>query len=451
MRKFVFSFVLLLIAIAVQAQRTPCVHRFIPYPEKAQSQARAVKRAHVGNPKTYEGSKRGLIILMEYPDCKFVNKDKRGKDIDVHEFWNNIANKEGLKTVNGVIVNGSIRDYFVSQSYGKFAIDFDVCGPYTAKNKYAYYGRNVDIGGGNMFDGKPYELIVEAVNAANNSVNFKDYDWDDDGEVDQVYVIYAGHGEASYDDADTIWPHESELEGWTGEKTTLQGMTINTYACGNELDNADRTMGIGTICHEFSHCLGLPDVYDAATGESVVGDYEIMDSGNYNGDSWYPAAYSAFERYFCGWIEPKPVNGLNEVGEMEPITSSPDAYIIRPFEGSTNYWMIEKRQKASWDKFLPCFTNNTTGETITEKQLCWYIDYDQEKWNRNRPNEDHDHLGISIVEPDKVPSAIQALEKNSNHPVAWYDLEGHRLQGAPTQRGTYIVRYDDGTTKKYVR
>ena len=450
MRKVIFSFILLLMAIAVQAQRTQCIHRVIPYPEKAQSQVRAARRAHVGNKNNYEGSKRGLIILMEFQDTKFVNKDKRGKDIDVHEFWNNIANKEGLKTVNGIIVNGSIRDYFVSQSYGKFAIDFDVCGPYTAKNKYAYYGRNKDWGS-TTFDQAPFELIIEAVNAANGEVNYKDYDWDDDGEVDQVYVLYAGHGEASYDDPETIWPHESELEGWTGEKTILQGLAINTYACGNEIDNADRTMGIGTICHEFSHCLGLPDVYDAATGESVVGYYDIMDSGNYNGDSWYPAAYSAFERYFCGWIEPKPVNGLNEVGEMEPITSSPDAYIIRPFEGSTNYWMIEKRQKASWDKFLPCFTNNTTGEAITEKQLCWYIDYDQAKWEIDRPNEDRDHLGISIVDPEQVPSAIMALEKTSNHPVAWYDLQGHRLQGAPTQRGTYIVRDDDGTTKKCIQ
>lgn len=447
MRKTILSIMLLLMIATAQAQRTKCVHRFIPYPEK---QARATTRAAVGNPKIYEGSKRGLIILMEFQDTKFVNKDRRGKDINVHDFWNDIANKESLKTVNGIIVNGSIRDYFVSQSYGKFAIDFDVCGPYTAKNKYAYYGRNKDWGD-MLFDQAPFELIVEAVNAANNDVDFKDYDWDEDGEVDQVYVLYAGHGEASYDDPDTIWPHESELDGWTGEKTTLQGLTINTYACGNEIDYADRTMGIGTICHEFSHCLGLPDVYDAATGESIVGYYDVMDAGNYNGDSWYPPGYSAFERYFCGWLEPKPINGLNEVGELEPLHLSPDAYIIRPFVGSTNYWMIEKRQKASWDKYLPCFTENATGEAITEKQLCWYIDYDQGKWNRDLPNEDHDHLGISIVEPEKVPTAIISSENTNSKPEAWYDLQGHMLQEAPSQHGIYIMRQSNGTVRKHIR
>lgn len=449
MRRLLLSLTLLFMVAAVQAQRTPCVKRFIPYPEKA-TQNRAATRAQVGNPKTYTGERRGLIILMEYQDLKFNNKNSNGKTFDVHDLWNDVANKENLKRVNGVLVNGSVGDYFRQQSYGQFNLVFDVCGPYTAKNKYAYYGRNVDWGGGDMFDGKPNELIVEAVNAANASVDFKNYDWDEDGEVDQVYVIYAGHGEASYDDTDCIWPHASELEQF-GNTPVLQGLTINSYACGNELDPADRVMGIGTLCHEFSHCLGLPDVYDAATGESVAGYYDIMDAGNYNGDSWYPAGYSAFERYFCGWIEPKPINGIDEVGELQALHETPDAYIIRPFEGSTNYWMVEKRAKQSWDKYLPCFTDNTTGEAISEKILCWYIDYEKEKWNRNRPNEDHEHYGISLVEADQVPTAIMALEKTNARPEAWFDLQGHQLQAAPSKRGIYLVRLADGTTRKCIR
>lgn len=434
MRKTLLSIMTLLMAAAVQAQRTQCINRIIPYPEK---ETKAKTRANIGNQKTYLGERRGLIILMEFQDTKFNNKNKNGKTFDVHGLWNDVANKEGLKTVNGILVNGSVGDYFRQQSYGQFNLIFDVKGPYTAKNKYAYYGRNKDWG--NMtFDQAPFELIIEAVNAANGEVNFKDYDWDDDGEVDQVYVVYAGHGEASYDDADTIWPHESTLEGWLDEKTILQGIAINTYACDNELDPNDRTMGIGTLCHEFSHCLGLPDVYDAETGESIVGYYDVMDAGNYNGDSWYPAGYSSFERYFCGWLEPKPINGLNEVGEMEPLHLTPDAYIISPFEGSTNYWMIEKRQKASWDKFLPCFTDNQTDNPITEKTLYWYIDYDQEKWNRDRPNEDHEHLGISLVEADKVPTAIAAPKTTIDSKEVWYDLLGRRLTTKPTQKGVYI-------------
>ena len=452
MRRLLFSLTLLLLAAAVQAQRTQCVKRFIPHPERQACTRAAATRAVVGNPKKYEGEKHGLIILMEFQDVKFNNKNKNGKTFDVHDLWNDIANKENLKNVNGVLVNGSVGDYFRQQSYGQFNLVFDVCGPYTAKNKYAYYGRNIDWGGGNMFDQNPVELIIEGCQAAKKEVNFKDYDWDEDGEVDQVYVIYAGQGEASSDDEDCIWPHSSELSSW--DKTlTLQDLKIESYACGNELDNMGKVNGIGTLCHEFSHCLGLCDVYDANTNESVVGYYDLMDSGNYNGDSWYPAGYSSMERYFCGWIEPKEIADLSQADTvaMEPLHLAADAYIIRPFAGSTNYYLIEKRQKASWDKFLPCFTNVATGETVNEKILYWYIEYDKEKWNRNRPNENHDQYGISLIEPNQVPAAIMASEKTAATPQSWYDLQGHRLQGAPVQRGIYVVRLSDGTTRKCIR
>ena len=113
--------------------------------------------------------------------------------------------------------------------------------------------------------------------------------------------------------------------------------------------------------------------------------------------------------------------------------------------------MIEKRAKASWDKFLPCFTGNATGEAINEKILYWYIDYEKEKWNRNLPNEDHEHYGISLVEADQVPTAMMALEKTSAQPEAWFDLQGHQLQSAPSKRGIYLVRLSDGTTRKCIR
>ena len=445
MKQILLSFVLLCAAASVQAQRVPCVHSIFP------KQSRPSTRAVVGNPKTYLGEKKGLIILMEFPNQKFVDKNKNGKAIDVHGFWNDLANKEGLKNVNGVLVNGSIRDYFTAQSYGQFTISFDVCGPYTAKNKYAYYGRNADFGGGYSFDEHPYDLIIEACQAADKDVNFKDYDWDEDGEVDQVYVVYAGHGEASYDESDLIWPHESEISNWTGSSLSLQGMTIDTYACGNELDSQDRTMGIGTICHEFSHCLGLPDVYDAETGASIVEGYDVMDAGNYNGDSWYPAGYSAFERYFCGWIEPKPYTSASQAEELLPLHANPDALIYRPFVGSTNYYMVENRAKESWDKFLPCFTSNATGEALDHKVLAWYIDYDQEKWNRDRPNIDPDNLGISLVELADVPTAIVGNRTAAAVPEAWYDLNGRKFLAPPSRHGIYIMRLSDGTTKKCIR
>ena len=439
MKQTIIISLLLLMSAATHAQRVPCAKGFYP-----NGTPRHATRAEFGKPTQYVGSKRGLIILMEFPNLKFINKNKNGKTFDVHDMWNDLANKENLKAVNGVLVNGSIRDYFVAQSYGKFAIDFDVKGPYTAKNKYAYYGRNVDYGGVS-FDDRPYELIIEACKAADPEVDFKDYDWDGDGEVDQVYVVYAGHGEASYDDPELIWPHESIISGHTGAPLTLQGMTIDTYACGNELDSSDRIFGIGTICHEFSHCLGLPDVYDIEySGETETpGQFDLMDAGNYNGDGWYPAGYSAFERLFCGWLEPRRVGSVADVGELQPLHLHPDAAIIEQFEGSTNYYLVENRVKESWDKFLP-----------SHGLIAWHINYDLEVWKKNRVNVDPNNMGITIVDLADVPSygtAISAPEKTDSRPVAWYDVSGRQLKAQPDKAGIYIVRYADGTTQKMRR
>ena len=439
MKQTIIISLLLLMSAATHAQRVPCAKGFYP-----NGTPRHATRAEFGKPTQYVGSKRGLIILMEFPNLKFINKNKNGKTFDVHDMWNDVANKENLKAVNGVLVNGSIRDYFVAQSYGKFAIDFDVKGPYTAKNKYAYYGRNVDYGGVS-FDDRPYELIIEACKAADPEVDFKDYDWDEDGEVDQVYVVYAGHGEASYDDPELIWPHESIISGHTGAPLTLQGMTIDTYACGNELDSSDRIFGIGTICHEFSHCLGLPDVYDIEySGETETpGQFDLMDAGNYNGDGWYPAGYSAFERMFCGWLEPRRVGSVADVGELQPLHLHPDAAIIEQFEGSTNYYLVENRVKESWDKFLP-----------SHGLIAWHINYDLEVWKKNRVNVDPNNMGITIVDLADVPSygtAISAPEKTDSRPVAWYDVSGRQLKAQPDKAGIYIVRYADGTTQKMRR
>lgn len=439
MKQTIIISLLLLMSAATHAQRVPCAKGFYP-----NGTPRHATRAEFGKPTQYVGSKRGLIILMEFPNLKFINKNKNGKTFDVHDMWNDLANKENLKAVNGVLVNGSIRDYFVAQSYGKFAIDFDVKGPYTAKNKYAYYGRNVDYGDVS-FDDRPYELIIEACKAADPEVDFKDYDWDEDGEVDQVYVVYAGHGESTYDDPELIWPHESIISGHTGAPLTLQGMTIDTYACGNELDDRDRIMGIGNICHEFSHCLGLPDVYDIEySGETETpGQFDLMDAGNYNGDSWYPAGYSAFERMFCGWLEPRRVGSVADVGELQPLHLHPDAAIIEQFEGSTNYYLVENRVKESWDKFLP-----------SHGLIAWHINYDLEVWKKNRVNVDPNNMGITIVDLADVPSygtAISAPEKTDSRPVAWYDVSGRQLKAQPDKAGIYIVRYADGTTQKMRR
>ena len=195
-------------------------------------------------------------------------------------FFTRMANQEGF--ISGS-QKGSLRDYFIDQSNGKFILDFDVVGPYKLLQPYSYYGKDED----SNTDVNAIQMIMQAVGMAGKDVNYKDYDWDDDNEVEQVYVIYAGNGQSTGGGSDTVWPHKSAISSWltSGYKPmTMNGVIIDTYACSNELYGS-KPAGIGTICHEFSHCLGYPDMYDVRhnSGERNtfygMGTWDLMNSG----------------------------------------------------------------------------------------------------------------------------------------------------------------------------
>ena len=162
-------------------------------------------------------------------------------------------------------MTGSVRDYFRAQSYGQFAPEFDVVGPLTAANDMAYYGRH----SGNNNDSHVPELVWEACLQADPLVNFADYDWNGDGEADLVYMVYAGYSEAQGAAPETIWPQKWYLTMY--QSLQLDGVTIDGYACSSELrgTSGSELDGIGTACHEFSHCLGLPDTYDMIHGSQT--------------------------------------------------------------------------------------------------------------------------------------------------------------------------------------
>ena len=254
-------------------------------------------------------------------------KDKSFKAANNLDKYKDIMNMENY-TVGSF--KGSVSDYFKAQSKNKdgesqFELTFDVVGPYTSAKNLSYYGSNNSNGD----DKHPDELIVEAVTAADAEVDFNDYDWDGDGEVDQVFVLYAGNGEADGGAASTIWPHMWEL-GFTGKSLTLDGVLINTYACSNETKTSGSIEGIGCFCHEFSHCLGFPDFYDTSySGWYGMGDYDLMCGGSYNGGTFCPAGYNAYEKWMAGWLEPIELTTDQKIENLTPISDAGDAYIIR--------------------------------------------------------------------------------------------------------------------------
>ena len=337
---------------------------------KAANTQRAKRLAprKVGNIGNYTGKKKGIIILVNFKDKSFASGNNQA-------LYKRIANEENFSDGD---FKGSMFDYFYAQSDGKFELTFDVVGPYTVANNMSYYGGNDSSGN----DKHPAEMVIEALKKADADVNFKNYDWDNDNEVDQVYVVYAGQGEADGGSANTIWPHEWSLAAanYYGDGTgtqTFDGVKIDTYACGSELNGSNKIAGIGTMCHEFSHCLGYPDFYDTDySGGQGMGYWDLMDSGSYNDDGYQPAGYTSYERWVAGWKEPIVLSSTRSVTGMKALSNGGESYIIYN-EGNTNeYFMLENRQKIGWDASLP-------GKGL----LILHVDYDATAWNNNTPND----------------------------------------------------------------
>lgn len=296
---------------------------------------------------TYKGVKKGLVVLVDFKNKKFAD----GHDL---EYYKNVINgKDFTNEEEGYV--GSVRDYFLAQSNGQFELDFDVVGPVTMSNKYGYYGGDSEY----QKDEKVYEMIKEASDAIQDQVNLKDYDWDGDGEADQVFFLYAGLGQASGGSASTIWPHESELRYWPCGVLSYSTGKINTYACANELQPVTQgstnyiSAGIGTICHEFSHCLGFADMYDTSGGGGYgMSVFDVMDQGSYNGNGFVPCNYTAFERIYAGWVEAIELDSPATVKDMKSVSDYGRPFIMYNYKNTNEYFLMENRQNTGWDEGL---------------------------------------------------------------------------------------------------
>ena len=344
---------------------------------------------------TWEGKKKGLVILVEFEDMAFKDPKNvltlKPREDDVKSLYENMLNKAGYTNNNGAI--GSVHDYFLDQSNGKFDLTFDVVGPVKLKYPYKFYGERT----ARQNDANAAQMIVDACNAIKDKVDFGDYDWDGDGEVEQVYVIYAGEGEASGGDANTIWPHKYSLTDAGLHALTFNGKTVNTYACSNEIVRAELNgkervfySGIGTICHEFSHCLGLPDFYDTRGGNNIgSGRYDLMCSGSYNGGpesitnayngtgiGTVPAGYDAYEKAYMGWLKPVTLGDKAvEVKNMKGLSEGGDAYFLYNPDNKDEYYILENRTPHRWDSELP-------GHGL----MVFHVDFDARSWQMNNLN-----------------------------------------------------------------
>lgn len=341
--------------------------------------------------------KRGLVIMVSFPDRKFSSDTAT-------VVWNNILNQEGYSE-NGAI--GSVHDYFMTQSNGLFNLKFDIVGPVQLSQSCYYYGKNNPMNN-NDIDINMDELIVEACKAIDDSVDFSKYDWDGDGKVEQVFFLYAGWGEAVQGaNSNLIWPHEYWLSAYYDypQGYALDGVVIDQYACGCEMEGREdvsmKLSGLGIFCHEFSHCLGLPDFY-TYTGVDILGEWDLLAMGSYNNGGWCPPNFTSYEREFCGWQQPQVLEQPVSIENMASLSDGGTTYKIVNNALSTRadeYYLLENRQKKGWDAYIP-------GHGL----LVLHVDYDADAWNNNTVNDLYSHPRMTIIPANNVYQSSRASD-----------------------------------------
>ena len=288
------------------------------------------------------GRKHFLVILVEFSDLSFRQDNPQ-------QVIGRILNEEGYSEGRAV---GSARDYYFENSHGLFEPVFDIFGPVALDKEKAYYGENDAQG----YDKRPEVAVRDALLKLDAQIDFTRYDSDQDGEVDLVYMVYAGYGEADSVDDDAIWPHQWYLtEG--GISLALDGKKIDRYACGPELDGGGSLQGIGTICHEFGHAIGLPDFYDTdyETNGQAAGlfSYSLMDTGSYNDNGWIPPFLNIEERILLGWIGPAALQEISRNGEYTLGSVDENLAFKISTETEGEYFVLECRSEGKWDSAIP--------------------------------------------------------------------------------------------------
>ena len=487
---------LLFFMLAASAQdmmvRTGC-RRGTPRSLSALTRAQQASRTPGGD--FYHGERHQLVVLVSFSDQQF----QAGEE-ETLETWNRIFNEKNYSEFPYV---GSVHDYFYDQSYKTFNLIFDLF--YVPLNESRVKYRSTDL------DDENSQYLVQDImeELKMRDIEWSRYDWNDDGYVNQLLIVYAGKGMNDGGDGNTIWPHqwwmsEHQHEGAYCKPIEVsyddKDYLVDCYCTVQE--EGVTSASFGTICHEYSHCFGFPDFYNGST--KYVGSWDLMDYGNYNGDGYCPAGYSAHERWIMGWLTLTELTTETTLSNIPALSDEGQAFLVRNDGYANEYYIVENRQQQGWDEEMP-------GSGI----LIFHIDYDPYIWASpyGTPNSTY-HQSYTIMPANNKKSTYQAAGwaypygdndqlTNTSSPAAtlihentdgtklmnkpltqlavtgglasfeftnnvtglsltpspglkgeerYYTLDGRIIPNHTTlSRGTYIVRYANGEIKKVVK
>ncbi|MBR1463199.1 MAG: M6 family metalloprotease domain-containing protein [Prevotella sp.] len=389
----------------------------------------------------HEGTPKAIVILAEFSDSLFKNNYETTRKL-----FDSFLNADGQPTndVDKTVERnyGSVKQYFKDMSFGKFAPQFDVYGPVKLNNKMSYYGS----GSNDRMD----LFIPDVCKAADDLIDFSQYDADNDGKVDLVYIIYAGYGESySGVTSNAIWPKSS-----TGSYGSYDGKTVSRYGVHCELGGAPihteawgekRINGIGLFVHEFSHCMGLPDIYPTNDGARInnqaMEDWDVMDGGEYLGGNigFYPAEYTPWEQEVMGWMTIDTLKEAQQVS-LQTIQNGGKAYRIMNDNDSKGreYFLLFNVQKQGWNSYA-------RGHGM----LVMHLNYSSENVGvSDHPNNTAGQPRLTIVPADGLLiSSYQVLGEDEVDPRKYTAAEYRASYAGDPFPGSLNVRFLTDTSE----
>lgn len=388
MRKVIFLFLSILLPMAASAQlevvRGDCTPG-LDNDDVAAARGMAPRKLSTINTnwdpsKTYHQA----VILMTFSDEEFSLENPQ-------EIYNRMFNEQGY---NQRIGKGCVADYFRDQSSGMLNMAFDVYGPYQVSSKAQPYDNPTEktrnYGG---------SLMREATNkwiAENPNLDYKQYDWNNNGSMNQLIFVYAGYTGNQSDEKSYghIWPNTSSFTTITApDGTNISNYTASAERWVSKNSNSYISCGIGTICHEFTHSLGLPDIYPTGSSSnlpySMLDEWDLMDGGNFTNYGWCPPNYTALEKILMGWLTPVELTEPTTVSGLKPVDEGGQVYKIK--HTNTEYLLLENRQWNGWDCGLP-------GKGL----VIYHVNYNSSNWRNNAVNNTMGQFGFDIFHADNM-------------------------------------------------